>query len=426
MANCDPYVWVGPSSGSWNTGANWEDQTTGAAGSVPGLGNAVTFGVDTEAQQIRADDTVTGTGWSASLGLYGALTLSGTFRTMALNLNIFYQPQDTYLTSTLTVTGAGNSLTAGSVHAVGNLDVSDGAVMNVVRGYDIASGPAVQNDPQYELYGIDVDGAGSKLTIGGILSTDNASDLLVTDSGDLEATRMILRNMYSIAGYQVDAQSTIEVGTLGDAAAGTWTIDANRFLTVDNGVRLSAPEFVVNGVIDNVGGLDLTGSPGTVTGSGSIRIEASALLTIGQSGAELNVVFMGSGAELGLADGTSAFNSTIRRFASGDSISVTGPSFDSATWSGGVLSLFEDATLVGTLKMAGSYSSDTFSVSNNVITLDSAPVPNSRQAAAAPKSLQLFMQALASSERSGGASNHPMVASARHTDHPLLAATVHR
>jgi hypothetical protein len=291
-ANSDPYLWAGPSSGSWNDGANWQDQTTDTTGSVPRGTNAVTFGVDTPALVALADDVVTGSGRSASLGLYGSLTLSGTFKTGALNLFLAYDPPDTYVNASLTVSGACNSLQAKSVAAAGNLEVNDGAAMSVARTYEIASGfPTPNNPARYEFDGISVDGAGSRLTIGGLLSTDNSSHITVTDGGYLEARRMTLTNPNRIAAYSVDAQSTIEVGTLGDAAAGTWTIDYGRVLTVDNGAPLSAPEFVDNGTIIDNGGLGLQGSPGDVTGSGRILIEAGALLTMGQGAAQLRVVF---------------------------------------------------------------------------------------------------------------------------------------
>src|ERR1700761_6933591 len=43
----DPYLWVGPASGLWREGANWQDQTTSTTGTFPTLHNAVQFGVDT-------------------------------------------------------------------------------------------------------------------------------------------------------------------------------------------------------------------------------------------------------------------------------------------------------------------------------------------------------------------------------------------
>ncbi|HEX4504581.1 MAG TPA: hypothetical protein VH722_02530 [Alphaproteobacteria bacterium] len=420
-ANTDPYLWVGSSTGRWRDGANWQDQTTDEPGTFPTFHNAVQFGVDTPDQQTQANVTVTGNGGSASLGLYGGLTLAGTFRTGALNLFLFYKPSgDTYLTSTLTVTGAGDSLRAGSAHAAGNLAVNDGAAVTVRGGYDIASGAPTPNPARYENYGISVDGAGSRVTIGGVLSTDNASDLLVTDGGYLEARRMVLDNTFPVGAYAVDAQSTIEVGTLGNAAVGTWTIDSTRTLVIEKNVRLSAPEFVVNGWIDDVGGLDLMGSPGNVTGTGRIKIEAGALLTIGQSGDQLSTVFKGSGAELDLADGAAAFTSTIRQFAAGESILVSGATFDSATWKAGVLSLFDSGTLVGTLKMAGAYKGDTFSVSNNTITLDASA--NTGSAADKTRSLQLFNQAMAGFDRHTPALHEVSGMENRQAAHPVLAA----
>jgi len=421
--NTDPYLWVGSSTGGWRDGANWEDQTTSTTGSYPTLRNAVQFGVDNASQQTQANVTVTGDGGSASLGLYGNLTLAGTFRTGALSLFLFYKPAgNVYLDSTLTVTGAGNSLDAQSAHTAGNLEVNDGATMTVRGAYDIASGAPTPNPAHYELYGLRVDGAGSRVTIGGVLSTDNASDIIVSNGGYLEARHMVLDNTFPVGAYAVnDAQSTIEVGTLGNAAAGTWTVDAGRMLTIEKGVQLSAPEFVVNGWIDDVGGLKLTGSPGDVTGTGRIKIEANALLVIGQGGDQLSVVFGGDGAELNLANGTAGFNSTLRQFAAGDSILVSGLTFDSATWQRNTLSLFDSGTLVGTLKMFGRYAGDTFSVSNGTITLNAGASSSSAERVA-PKSLQLFTQAMAGFERHMSALHDVSPALTQHDAHPMLAA----
>jgi len=188
---------------------------------------------------------------------------------------------------------------------------------------------------------------------------------------------------------------------------------------------LNAPEFVVNGVIDDVGGLDLQGSPGNVTGSGTIRLENNAPATIGQSGSQLNVMFLGSNASLDLADGAGAFSSTIRRFAAGDSIQVSGATFDGATWQANVLSLFNGTTLVGTLKMVGKYSGDTFSVSNNVISLD-APSSSStaaeKDASTTSRSVQLFMQSMASFERHTSALHELSNAVAPQGPHAMLAS----
>lgn len=429
--NSDPYLYVGPPSGRWNDGANWQNQTTGDTGSVPTLHNAVTFGVDTPEQQTQANDTVTGIGQSASLGLYGSLTLAGRFNTGALNLLLFYQPAGfEYFSASLTVTGAGNSLRAGSAHAAGNLLVNKGATMTVARGYEIASGRPLGNDPHYELDGLAVDGAGSRVTIGGLLSTHDASDLFVTDGGYLQARSMTLDNTYGIAGYQVDAQSTIEVGQAGNAAVGTWTIDQGSILTIGNAVRLSAPEFVINGLIVDKGGLNLQGAPGDVTGSGKIRIDAGALLTMGYGGAQLNIMFRGDSAELDLT-AVAAFGSRIWGFAAGNSISVADRTFDSATWQRGALDLFSGTTLVGRLKVAGSYQGDTFSVTDNVITVEAASgassATESRQAdslhnSTAQRSLQLFMQEMASTGREGAALHDLSTQEPQYTLHPMLAA----
>jgi hypothetical protein len=331
--------------------------------------------------------------------------------------------QGSYSSAGLTVTGASNGLDARSGQAFGDLAVNDGATVTVAGTYDIASGAPTPNQAHYLLDAVRVDGAGSTMTVG-VLTTDNASDVLVSNGGYLQARHMELDNSYGVGGYAVDAQSTIEVGTLGNAAAGTWTVDATRILTIDKSVRLEAPEFVVNGVIDDVGGLvlqsassDTSGAADNVTGSGRIRIEANALLTMGQGGDQLSIVFGGDNAELDLANGTAGFTSTIRQFAAGDSILVSGLTFDSATWQRNVLSLFDGGTMVGTLKMFGQYAGDTFSVSNDTITMNT---PSS--GVTAERSVQLFNQAMASFERPAAALHEVSVAMGQRAGHPMLAA----
>jgi hypothetical protein len=401
--------------------------TTSTTGSHPTIHNPVQFGVDTVSQQTAANVTVTGDGGSASLGLYGNLTLAGTFRTGALNLLLFYKdaPVYDYLPDSLTITGVGNSLKARSARAYGTLTVNDGATMTVAGTYDIKSGRPGGNSPHYQFDGIGVDGAGSRLTVG-VLTTDNASILAITHGGYLQARHIVLDNTYGVASYTVDEQSTIEIGTLGNAAAGTWTIDATRSLTIEKDVTLEAPQYVVNGVIDDVGGLYLKGSPsnvtniaGDATGTGRIRIEANASLKIGGGGDQLSIVFGGANAELDLANGTTGFNSAIRRFAAGDSIQVSNLTFNSATWQRNVLSLFDGGTLVGTLKMFGRYAGDTFSVSNGTITLDA---PSSGATAERSRSRQLFTQAMASFERQTSALHDFSVPMGQQAGHPMLAA----
>jgi hypothetical protein len=190
--NTDPYLWVGPSTGRWGDPANWQDQSTNASG-VPNGHNPVQFGVDTPSQAILANDTVTGYGRSVSLALYGNLTLAGTFTTGALNLKLFIELNSPYSTSvSLTVNGGG--LKASSAHAAGDLTVKDGAAVSVARAYEIASGRPFGNGPDYQFDGIAVDGDGSRVTIGGLLSTDDASYIFVANGGYLEARRMTLDN----------------------------------------------------------------------------------------------------------------------------------------------------------------------------------------------------------------------------------------
>ena len=125
----------------------------------------------------------------------------------------------------------------------------------------------------------------------------------------------------------------------------------------------------------------------------------------------------------------SLFGLYIRRgsnySAAGDSISVSGTTFDSATWRRGALDLFNGTTLVGTLKLAGNYAGDTFSVTNDVITVETGSGTSAaaeKEASATPRSLQLFTQAMASFERQSSALHDFSAGVAQQAVHPMLAA----
>ncbi len=66
MAKGDSYSWIGGTSGSWGTAANWKDLTTGTVATVaPGIDNDATIGVAT---------TISGTGSAASLTIIDGTT----------------------------------------------------------------------------------------------------------------------------------------------------------------------------------------------------------------------------------------------------------------------------------------------------------------------------------------------------------------
>ena len=363
----DQYVWSGPASGSWGVAANWTDATTSSpATSPPDSSNPVTI----NSLGPNVTQTITGTGSSAELTIDGNTSLAGTFTATGLTL------ADT-----------------GWV----NLQIQSGASLR-------DSGDATLGSED------DVTVLGGVFTVTGIFSGGRV--------GSQSGARVQVGAL-SNTNASVDATSWFEVGTVGGAKVGVFTVDAGATANsvgvgalslanagtitggliytneVDNTGSIVGAQFHAFGdsvdmSFNNSGSITLTGDwlPGSlvdngvviadpsttglnnmvsdVTGTGQLQIAAGGDLTTGTVGAGITVAFTGSGASLDISstslDSAKTYDAQITGFQAGDVIDYFGK-VTKATYnaSNGVLSLANGSTVVAKLHLVGDYSGDTFS-----------------------------------------------------------------
>jgi len=389
------FTWSGPVSASWDSAANWTDNSLGQspAASAPGSKDTVTI----ESAGAGAIQTISGAGNSASLTVEGNAFLDGHFTT-----------------GSLTTTGV-LALRAGDSLAV--------------------SGPAVVGDGG----SLSIDGTDASLTVGGTLIFGGASgsqivigSSSITNGGTLQANSLVFNNAYGpfTAPYislSIDAGSWLEVGNANAATPGTLTVDAGALLdlgagqtsltkiyapnvfnsgsivssgtgyangiwagTVNNSGIVSNVEIAATAVI-NAGTLALTNDNsligrvsnsgtivvagngsgniaaivGDVTGTGQIEIAVDGQLSTQKVNGGGTVAFVGANGVLSLSTASIETNgyygATILGFGTGDAIQFGG-TVTSIAYANGVLTLYNNATAVGALTLAGNYSGANFSL----------------------------------------------------------------
>ncbi len=308
----DAFAWTG-GSGNWGIAADWQDQASDADGvAVPGAANAVTL-----ANAV----TISGSGASASLLVAANDALSGTFSTGAL--------------------------TIGS----GELTIGGGAQLSAVSA-TIGNGS------------IQAVGHSADLEVAGVLTIGSADLLSLAFGGGA------LAGSVSLSGGQVavDAYSSLEIGTLGTAAAGTLTVDAGRSLA-GAGVVTASGGVVNQGTITAQGGTLQIGDP--VTGSGQLDIGAGATLSLYAGASSDKVGFTGDGGTLEVTltgSGSLTEAGTITGFTTGDTIyfasgtPITATSYSEAT---GTLTLLDGSTAIGALDVQGVAAGYVFQLTQN-------------------------------------------------------------
>jgi hypothetical protein len=421
----DAYSWVGASLGSWSAASNWEDTTTGAipASYVPGAGDAVSIAGQTGSDE----DIIYGGGASASLAVTNAVDLSGTYTTSELTVGALSSSSLPYGASGALTLGAGTQLavttanilygslsllgSSASFSASGAVSVGTpsgyGATLTAGSGASFSAQSLAINDGSINVDSgatltvaamtadtgslLTVDGAGSLLSVTGnvIVGSEPVEtypdEIVATNGGAIQLAKLTLEQLSTEAGtprgalFEVDAKSSIEIGSAGGAATGALTIDASQTITAPVYTQIEG-DVVNNGVIAESAGLTLDSN--LLSGDGQIQIGAASTLTLYAVGAvnvaaaSQTLAFEGTGATLEL--GPSANNSsvltsyavasTLSGFAVGDSIllesaTVTAPA--EYTYNGnnsGTLTLLDGTTAVETLTLQGNYSGDTFAV----------------------------------------------------------------
>ena len=152
----------------------------------------------------------------------------------------------------------------------------------------------------------------SSLAVGGLGS------VTVSDGGVVRSADGI--SMASGATLSVDATSAIEAGSIGGAAAGCVTIDANSSLS---GAGTIVGSVVDNGTVDASNGtLKISGA---LSGDGNLNIGNKSTLELGGAASGATITFDPTGTYGTLqVDGTTLPTDTIREFAPGDMIYLAG------------------------------------------------------------------------------------------------------
>ena len=328
----DQYVWTASGSGAWNSAANWQDVTSGAAPArvAPGAANLVSI---TASQSVFS--VVSGPANAASLALLGDVALSGA-----------------YAVGTLTVgqaAGAGFTagtldLLAGTVLAAGSAWVADGAIsaagslcaLSVASTLTLGGGPAGVGLP--------------------------TASLNVTAGGSVRAAALVMGGG-SGASLTTDPTGWVEIGTAGGALAGAVTVDAGALLS-GNGQVDPFGTIVDNGTILASGGtltLGAVGGGGTLAVAGGATLElyaatSAAIVMNGSAGAGVST--------LALSNVRAAPTGTITGLVSGDIIHLEGSELTGTQYTagstGGVLSLYYGAAIVARLNLAGSMTGERF------------------------------------------------------------------
>ena len=165
----------------------------------------------------------------------------------------------------------------------------------------------------------------------------------------------------------VDAKSSVEIGTAGGAAAGTITIDAGK--TVTEAGTFEAQTIIDNGTLVVAPGASLTLN-GALAGSGTASIDAGSTLTVsGGASATDTIAFAGAGGTLDLSGPLGYAGSHIVGFAATETVEFAG------AWS--LLGFSENAgNMLGTLTLsngtdqvalnfAGSFSQSDFTINGS-------------------------------------------------------------
>jgi hypothetical protein len=333
--------------GAWGTASNWGDVTT-----APGSLDTVALDNGSGFYSV-----ISGAGNAASASEIGGDALSGSFDFGSLSI-------------------------ASPATGYGWLDVAAGATLHAGTVTVTSSGT------------LQATGAGATLAVSGALTlgdsgtTSGTTNLDATGGASARIATLLLGGSTSAvhaADIEVDAASTMEIGTSGGAAAGALTVDAGQTIGGGDGLLRIDGNVTNNGIIAaDAYGVTIYGS---VAGTGTLSVGNSTYLTvIGAVAAGQTIAFTGTNGSLVLTTGpleegagpnnappTNPFAGTIAGFSIDDSIQVSGTvtaaSYTATGADLGTLTLSDDGTAVDTLTLAGDYSDAVF--------LATAPTGNS-------------------------------------------------
>jgi hypothetical protein len=316
------YVWLSSTGGTWSLASDWNDLTDHIDPSLtaPGAQDSVTVA----GPSGTSVQTIAGPG-AAALALFSGNTqLSGAY-------------------------GFG-TLVLGAAGA--------GGLLEILGGDALSAGTATIDTGSLLTGGGTVSVAGS-LTLGSA-SAGGAATLYASGGGVVQTAALFLGAVSS--AITVDATSSVEVGTAGNAAAGALTVDAGASLAGEGDANAYGT-MVNNGRVTAEGG---TLSLGSLSGAGSLAIGGGATLVLnGQTGGGQSVDFAGALATLAIATEFDAPSGAITGFAAGDTIDMLGSPISAAAYTStgqttGILTLSYGGQTADTLHLVGNYAGDVF------------------------------------------------------------------
>jgi hypothetical protein len=322
QGNTDTLAWAQPGSGAWNRTSNWLDVTTGAAAlAPPGSQNNVQL-----AGAQGSFQTIGGPGVCATLTCFGDTLLTGAFTTGTLLVGGLLSGQ---ATPAILDVGASSGATAATALVDGGTILVEGSASTL--------------------------SVTATLTLGGV----NDGTLSAGGGGVAQLGGLVLAGM-GAGDVSADLLSSVEIGAAGHAALGAVTIDAGFAISGYGGINTGGA-VIDNGTVTAQGGTLVVGA---CSGTGTLCIGTEATLEL-VAAETCAMSFTGNGASLLLE--TAAVGGIIAGFAAGDSI-VTGFGMVSSViytpgaGNLGTLSLFDGASQVGSLLLAGNFAGDMFTV----------------------------------------------------------------
>ena len=357
-----------PSSGNWNSSGNWSPSGVPVAGDSVAMGGFSTY---TLTVNVAATPNL------------GSVTISDGGATLAVGA------------STLNV--AGTSSTAINVTA-GHITIAGGKISDA-GGLALASGTSLKGSGTVAAL---LSGHGTITASGGVL------DLTGTVGSGLS----LAINTAAVSDLKIDgsatagpiamssANQTLEIG-----AVGSLTITASESVTgghiqLDGGALTDASGVTLGGGA-TLSGKGTVSAPlsggGTITASGGTlefksAIDSSSASTfqianvagadlqfdgnVGTASIHPTISFSGANGLLDLSHTSLGnFLGIIANFAAGDGIEVAGATGATLDSTGKTLTVSGSSGTLGTIALGSSYTGDTFSVANNIISVSPGSPP---------------------------------------------------
>jgi hypothetical protein len=311
----DDYLWIGSTTGSWNTASNWTDISAGQAPAVvaPGVNDLVSV-----QGGAGAFTSITGPANAASLTVTGEVALIGQYAVGGLQIGAG-------ATTGLLALGAGTTLLASQANITGGIVAQGGTLL-----------------------------ATGTLTL-------QSGVLAASGGASLEADFLILAGAGD--AITVDSTASVEIGNAGIFAAGDITVDAG-FVLSGNGVLSAASQIIDHGTITATAGAAPL-AIGAVSGTGTLLVGVDATMLLeGSAAAALLIEFAGPGT---LTVAGIMPQAAIAGFGDGDLIAVPLSGITSADYAvtgpnTGILTLEAGNQAVAALTLLGVGQGQGFSV----------------------------------------------------------------